>query len=244
MKLDHDLPDIYYLDLWPLGPRFIVCTAPEACAIPTTANAFDIPALVTKFFIGTIGTSFIEATNGSLWKDLHHLLAPGLTPNAVKGYNESIIDQAAALHARFRDISKSDETVDMRHELGIYPYQVIAMAFFGETLSTELYEDVKMTAEMQLEVNAMNNPFAKKRLRKELEQIWSRIDVTLGAKVTARFESLQQQKVFPTKATATTLLDRMLMERVASGESLDSGLTDIVLEKYEEEYHTYRQVAY
>ncbi|KAF7549105.1 hypothetical protein G7046_g8446 [Stylonectria norvegica] len=230
IKMDYDLPDIYYLDLWPLGPRFIVCTSPDACAIPTTASAFEIPSIVTEFFRGTVGTSFIEATNGPLWKELHRVLAPGLTPNGVKSYNDSIIDQAVALHCRFKDISKSDQTIDMRYELGIYPYQVIATAFFGETLSSELYKDVKMTAELQFEVNVTNNPLAKRRLRNGLKQLWNRIDVALEGIISARFESLRLRKVIPTKATATSLLDRMLIERVVSGQSLDSDLMKVILE--------------
>ena len=134
MKLDYDLPDVFYLDLWPLGPRMLICTTPDACAISTTINVFEIPSLVARTFEGNIGSSFIEATNGAVWKHLHQMLAPGLTPSAVNRYSHSIVKQAVVLHHRLRAMAGSSRVVDLHSELGEYPFQVIAVVLFGETL--------------------------------------------------------------------------------------------------------------
>lgn len=233
MKMDYDLPDIFYIDLWPAGPSLIVCASPDACAISTTTNAFQMPSIVSDYFKGTIGTSFIEATNGSLWKNLHHMMAPGLTPNSVKSYSASMIEQAVALHNRLRDMSQSAQVVDMRYQLGLYAYQVIATAFFGEPLSADIYKDFKNATELQLELNATKNPLAKIKLHKDVARSWRRIEADFEPKISARFASLQKQTDLLTKATATNLLDRMLMAQIESGKPLENDLAKIILEKYE-----------
>ncbi len=231
MKLDHNLPDVFYLDLWPVGPRMLVCTTPDACAISTTTSAFEMPGLVANFFEGNIGTGFIEGTNGSVWKHLHQMLAPGLTPGAVKGYSNSIVNEAAALHERLRAIAKSAQVVDMRKELGNFPFQVIAAVLFGEKLSAEIYEDATTTVNMQAAINAAISPITKRRLRKEMGHCWKRIEAAVEAKTRARFAELQKQKVLPNKTNATNLLDRMLLSQIQAGRPLEGELLKLIQDK-------------
>ncbi|KAL7786304.1 cytochrome P450 [Trichoderma ceciliae] len=230
LKLDYHLPDIFYLDLWPLGPQFLVCTSPDSCAIPTTENAFEMHDMVINFFKGNIGTSFIEATNGALWKHLHQMLTPGLTPTAVRGYHASIIEQAAALRRRFWDIAKSGQAVDIRRELGHYPFQVMAKVIFGEALSKQNFEDVKAAIDIQAVINATDNPFAKWRLGRNASRFWRRLEMAIEPKAKVRYAALQQQDVLPTKINATNLLDRMMLSEVQSGRPLGSQLTKLILE--------------
>lgn len=232
LKADYDLPDVFYIDLWPLGPQFIFCVSPEACAIPTTENTFDMHEEVAKFLKGSVGASFIEGTNGPLWKHLHQTLAPGLTPSIIRGNHGSIIEQAAALRRRFSDIAKSGKVTDIRHELGYYPFQVMVKILLNETLNTQIYDDVKSAIDLQGEINATNNPFAKWRFGREAKRLWKRIETAIEPKIRARFTALQQQDVAPTKSSVTCLLDRMMLSEVQSGHSLGNNTMRIMLDKY------------
>ncbi|KAH8890679.1 cytochrome P450 [Thozetella sp. PMI_491] len=222
IKQDFDLPDVFYLDLWPLGPRFLVCTTPDSCAISTTINNFEQPHFVTSFFDGTMGTGFIEATNGSLWKHLHMMLAPGFTPNSVKGYHAMVIKEAAAFHGRLRNTAKAGKVVNMRRELGQYPFQVIGIIFFGQILSHDVYEEALLAVDVQTKINATNNPLTKRSLRKELAGCFRRIEAILEPTIRSRYATLQQQKVTPKMAEAATVLDRMLITQIENGQPLDA----------------------
>uniref|UniRef100_A0A8H7N168 Cytochrome P450 n=1 Tax=Bionectria ochroleuca TaxID=29856 RepID=A0A8H7N168_BIOOC len=118
MKQDFGLPDIFYLDLWPFGPCLLLLTSPDAAAIPTTANNFPMPDVVTNSFDGNVGTTFIEATNGPLWKYLMHQLAPGLNSTAVKTFSNSIIDYARALYDRLEQCAEIAQPVEIQHDAG------------------------------------------------------------------------------------------------------------------------------
>jgi cytochrome P450 len=233
MKLDYDLPDVFYLDLWPAGPCMVVCTSPDACAISTTKNAFDMPAIVAKFFEGNAGASFIECTNGPLWKRLHKMLAPGLTPGAIKEHAGSILGHATRFHARLGDLAKAGEVVDLRSELGVYPFQVISSVLFSEALSSRAYDDAAKAAETTTAINAALNPLEKRRLRKELNLCFRRIEAEVEPKLVTRFAQLQQQRAASAKNSTMNLLDRMLLPQVESGQQLDSSLTRLILDKYE-----------
>ncbi|KAL6892175.1 cytochrome P450 [Trichoderma evansii] len=230
LKMDYNLPDIFYIDLWPLGPQFMILSSPEACAIPTTENAFDQHEVVGDFFKGGIGTNFIEATNGALWKHLHQTLAPGLTPSVIKGHHATITEQAVALCHRFWDIAKSGKVADIRYELGRYPFQVIGEVLINETLSDQVYKDLSVAFDVQTALNSTNNPFTKWRLGRDGKRTWKRIEAAFEPKIRARFTALQQQDIAPTKSNVTSLLDRMMLPDIQSGRSLGDDLMTLILD--------------
>jgi len=236
MKQDFDLPDFFYLDLWPLGPRFLVCSGPDAAAIPTTVNSFAMADVVTQFFTNNIGEGFIEATNGPLWKELHQMLAPGLTPSAVKTYHDIITGAAIALHSRLRGFAESGDVIDINYELGKYPFEVVANIFFGEgtqaqTTGSPLYEDVKDMADQVALAKFSNNPLTTWRAKRELKRCVARLEAHIEMRVRSRFTALQKQKALPNRTSATNLLDRMLVAQVQSGKPLDGRLMRLILEK-------------
>ncbi|KAL2161055.1 hypothetical protein VTH06DRAFT_8768 [Thermothelomyces fergusii] len=232
MKQDLNLPDIFYLDMWPAGPEFIVCSSPDAAAIPTTVSAFAQSSLVTGVFAPTVGTTFIEATNGPLWKELHHMLAPGLTPGAVKTYHQLIVDEAEALHRRFRRLAGSGDVVNVSLELGRYPFSVIWQVIFGEKpdAGSGFYEAAKRLNDIGGPTRRVVNPIQIWQERREKAAIVRKFDREIENKTRARFEELKRQKVLPTRTTASCLLDRMLLDQVQAGLPLDDRLMRLVRE--------------
>ncbi|KAK4446673.1 cytochrome P450 [Podospora aff. communis PSN243] len=231
MKYDFKLPEVFYLDMWPFGPEFILCTGPDATAIPTTTNVFDQAEIVTQFFGQSVGTTFIEATNGPLWKELHQMMAPGLTPSATKTYHHAILDEAKRLHDRVHRYTESGEIADMTYELGRYPFAVIWHVLFGEQASTpELYEITKRLADISQAVPRTFNPITNYLEKRERAAIARRLEVEIGKIARARFAQMKTLKVLPTRTTATCLLDRMLLNHVQNNLPLDDRLMRLILE--------------
>ncbi|KAL2151760.1 hypothetical protein VTH82DRAFT_6858 [Thermothelomyces myriococcoides] len=233
LKQDFNLPDIYYMDMWPAGPELIVCSGPEAAAIPTTVNSFAQSHLVAEVFGPVVGKTFIEATNGPLWKELHHMLAPGLTPSAVKTYHHLIIDEAEALYNRLRRLAGSDDAVNMSLELGRYPFAIIWEIIFGDKpdASSHLYEAAKRLNDISGPTRPVAiNPIQIWREKREKAAIKKLIDEAIEKRTRSRFEELKSLKTLPTRVTASCLLDRMLLDQLQAGLPLDDRLLRLVQE--------------
>ena len=54
---------------------------------------FEQADFVTTFFATDVGATFIEATNGALWKELHQMMAPGLIPGATRTWALNAADR-------------------------------------------------------------------------------------------------------------------------------------------------------
>ncbi|GAB1318486.1 Cytochrome P450 monooxygenase [Madurella fahalii] len=235
IKQDFNLPDVFYLDLWPFGPEFIVCCTPDAAALSTTVTPFPQSGVVEEFFARSIGSTFIESTNGALWKELHRMLAPGLTPSAVRSYHQLIVDEAKLFHDRLRQFAASGETFDMHSELGKYPFEVIWQVFFGERLNTQskgsrLYEDSRRLNDVAGITMTARNPITKWKASREVKEIVKRIDAAVEERLRSRFTALGAEKSLPTRTTAGNLLDRMLLSSVQNGSPLDEHLMKLVKE--------------
>jgi cytochrome P450 len=233
MKNDFNLPDIFYMDLWPFGPEFIVCAGPDAAAMPTTVTPFPQAELVSDYFSPTVGTTFIEATNGPMWKELHQMLAPGLTPSATRTYHDLILDEAKATYDRLHRLTGSDEVGDMAFQLGQYPFSVIWQVIFGEKPDPKsgLYEDAKRLNDISGSTRVVLNPITKWQEKREQAAIVRRLGVEIDKLTRARFEDLKTQKVLPTRVNASCLLDRMLLNQVQAGLPVDEQLMRIIREK-------------
>ncbi|KAK0716227.1 cytochrome P450 [Lasiosphaeris hirsuta] len=232
MKYDFKLPEVYYLDMWPFAPDFIMCTGPDAAALVTQTNAFPQGEVVADFFGRSIGRTFIEATNGPLWKELHQMLAPGLTPSATKTYHDLILDEARRLYDRVHRLAASEQVVDMGVELGRYPFSVVWRVLFGEKVErAELYDMTKRLSDISQAVQRTMNPIALYREKRERAAIVKRLEAEIGKVTRARFSELKKaRKTLPTRTTATCLLDRMLLDRVRDGKPLDDRLRQLVYE--------------
>ncbi|KAK3291336.1 cytochrome P450 [Chaetomium fimeti] len=235
MKLDFNLPDIFYLDLWPFGPEFIVCASPDAAAMLTTVNAFPQADLVAEFFAPTIGSSFIEATNGALWKELHQMLAPGLTPGATRTYHDLIVDEAKSLHDRVRRVAASGETTDMTYQVGQYPFSIMWTIFFGERPdpNSGLYDALKRLNDISGSTGLPLNPITRWQEKRERAAIIRRLDKEIEKVIHSRFAKVSSQKPLPTRANASCLLDRMFLDQVKAGLPLDNRLIRLAQENAE-----------
>ncbi|SPO06038.1 uncharacterized protein DNG_08727 [Cephalotrichum gorgonifer] len=237
IKHQYGLGDIFYIDLWPLGPCFTVLSSPDAAALATTVQTFPISTVVVDLYRWTTGTNFIDSTNGPLWKKLHRLIAPALTPAATKASLPSIIREAAALHAKFGALADGTAVVqDLAHEIGTFTFSNALRVLFGEPLDTrttaELYQDSEGF------VDAVG--VIAYRSRTPLHAWWHRITVlkpvqrrmrrTIQDIMDRNHANLVQQneKGFLPRETSPPIMDRMLLEAVTNKTGLDPGLTALI----------------
>jgi len=239
MKQDYNLPDLFYMDLWPFGPEFVVCTSPDAAAIPTTVNSFTQAKIVEDFFAGNLGAGFIEATAGDLWKELHHMIAPGLNPAATKSYQPIVLEEAKILHQRFNALARANKVIALDDEVGKFPFDVTSNVFFGERLHAQtsdspIYRELKaVSSEVELNHLAAGNPIAAWLIKRKIKKVVARMDREIEPMIQSRFAALQsmKEKSLPTRTTATNIIDRMLITQVQKAGPLDPGFMTLCMDK-------------
>lgn len=225
------LPGLYYLDMWPFGPEFIMCTGPEAAALATTARPFPQADVVADYFHSVGMGSFIEATEGPLWKQLHQIFAPGLTPAATKTYTPFICDGAERLYSRVCEIAASGKVVNINIELSRYPFSVVWRVFFGQASQPpEIYDILRRPTGVSPAVTYLNPITAYLRRRERLGMI-RQLETEIAKAARVRFEELKALKTPPTRTTATGLLDRMLLDHLQAGRPLDDQFMKLICEK-------------
>jgi len=236
IKQDYDLPDVFYMDMWPFGPRFLMLSAPDAAALPTTVSAFPQSRLVTEFFVNNLGPSFIEASNGTLWKELHQILAPGLTPGAVRTYHDFMVDEAVGCHDRLRRIVEAGKAIDFNEEVGKFPAGVIMRVIFGDKEGIEVMRSnyYMVFRDLSDAVGALTrpiDPITKWKFTRQVHKLVKVLETMIEERVRSRFVALQNVKVLPNRNTATNIIDRLIVARVANNEALDDGFMKIVFSK-------------
>lgn len=232
MKFDHKLPEVYYVDMWPFGPEFIMCTDADSMAFSTTTQVYEQADVVTDFFRRDVGETFIEASNGPVWKELHQMLAPGLTPGAIKTYHDHILDETKKLHERVRVHAQSGEVVDLADEIGKYPFAVIWNVMFGGTPPAKLYGLTRRFADISQAASPLMNPIVKWLQGRERKATVKILEAEIDRITRVRFAEMKAMDVLPTRTTATCLLDRMLLGYVQEDKELDDRLMKLIYEKY------------
>ena len=239
MKQDFNLPEVWYLDLWPFGPEFVVLSSPEAAAFATTANAMGQADIVIDFLDGIAGKGFIEASNGAQWKELHKIMMPSLTPAAVRAHQALLIDEARILHQVFEGLAEKGGVSDLADELSAYPFAVIGHIFFGERIDARqgadarLYHDFKRLAEAVGIIAREANPFSARtrNAKKDKKEVLQRVDAELLGRIRRRDAMLREDKGLASASLTTSIMDRMLLSRMQSGLPLDERLAKVILDK-------------
>jgi len=138
----YSLPDVWYVDLWPIGPQQVVITGPDAAAQVTAIRSYPMHPEVNRFLAPMIGDNVIAATNGPLWKKLHHMMAPAFTPRYVKTLLSTIADEVMLFHGRLRELAKAGDVFSMEEELSKLSFDVIGGIVFGVSSGLILLADL------------------------------------------------------------------------------------------------------
>jgi cytochrome P450 len=238
MKEDYSLPDIFYLDLWPVGPRFIFCNSPDTAALPTTVSAFPQSELIGKFLDGTLGSTAIEATNGSLWKSLHRMLGPGLTPGAVKTYHKFMIEEASIFCDKLKASAEKEEDVNISARIGELLFDVVSWIVCGEsshaqTTGSQLHCDLSEILEILGRTSARASiPMPAWLAGRRQKRLVDAIDTEVTQRIQGRLSALQDTKTPKgINNTPKCLIDRMLLGYKKDGKALDELASKIILEK-------------
>ncbi|KAK1750099.1 cytochrome P450 [Echria macrotheca] len=230
MARRYDLPDVWYLDLWPVGPPQMIITSPEASAVICSKPAFPIHGLVDKYLGVMLGPNVIAAVNGQIWKDLHHMIGPSLTPMAVKSQASTIVEHVMIFHDKLRQRAEGGEPFEMADLAARVIFDVTSAVVLGfpldaQNYGTPLLEDIQTLFALTRLYLETWNPVLKLKWWWKIRSAGKRTDAYLHQELQARYKVFRGQDAIPTRKTARSVLDRMVVQRIEGmGDKLASEL--------------------
>ena len=109
---------LYYLDLWPFSPPFLMVTSATAAAQVTqhTSLAFDRPLALQDWFLPITGGPTLFDMPEKEWKPWRAIFSPGFSNTYLTGLIPHMVEETMVYsailkaHAKKRDIFELDTT--------------------------------------------------------------------------------------------------------------------------------------
>jgi cytochrome P450 len=137
LKYKYNLPGIFYLDLWPLGPSQVVVTDPDVALHMTAVRNHPKHADEAYYIDPVAGRGNIVASNGHLWKHLHQMLSPAFAISRVRGTMGMVAEDVMTFHSIINDLATTGKTFSMEELSNNLVFTVITKAIFGFALNSQ-----------------------------------------------------------------------------------------------------------
>lgn len=220
----------------------MVIVSGEAAAQISTIRAYPIHRYVTYLLTPFIGANNIATSNGNLWKKLHHILAPAFVPRYTKTLLASMVDEALIFHERLKQLADKD-VFSLEEELSKVLFDIIGKIVFGFPLHAQasgspVLTDLKWLLDSFPLTFRTLNPVKKFWVGRKQNVVAKRIDEYIGDRAKERYAILRDEKEREMSQKASSVLDRVLLEKVESSsisglEELDSEYLQLIADKYE-----------
>lgn len=106
--------DFYYLDFWPLGPRWLFIADPElASKYITTGQSLPKSRLTTGFLTRLLGANNMVGLEGQQWKLLRSIFNPGFSASHLNTLIPYIVDASLVFLDILREKAQTNELVSL-----------------------------------------------------------------------------------------------------------------------------------
>ena len=240
----YDLPDVWYLDLWPLGPSFMVLATPELAMQVSVVKVYHIHRWVEYFLDVLFGPKVIAGVNGATWKHLHHMLAPSFSPTAVKGQVDCIVEHVAVYHNKLRALADTGEQFSMQELTSKVIFDIVSSVVYGFSLlaqqrGSQFLEDFKTIFNLGPAYVETKNPFKKLLLWWKMRASRERSEKLIHQKIKERHAALfgEDKYLQEEKRAKLCVMDRMIVQQIEelgpkARDGLDPQFVKLIVPKY------------
>ncbi|KAK4226436.1 cytochrome P450 [Podospora fimiseda] len=230
----YNLPEVWYLDLWPLGPSFMLLSTPEAVKHITIVQPYLAHEWTDYYLSVFFGPGGISGLNGDAWRRVHHMLAPSFSPKAVKGQVASITDHIDFFHSKLEHLAKSGKEFRMNDLVSAAMFDVVSSTLFGFSLyaqqnGSQFLDDFKIIFSLGPLYAQSINPLRKAVWWWKMRDARKRTDRVIDDKIKERHGALfgEEKYLLEEKRNKLSVLDRMIVQRIAEmGQKVEKGLDE------------------
>jgi len=114
LQTKHKLGDVFYLDLWPVGPRILFLVDPEMISkFITTGQSLPKSTLETEYLDVFLGKSNMVSLEGSHWKNLRSMFNPGFSPSHLMTLVPYIVDAGMVFYDVIKEKAQTGELFEL-----------------------------------------------------------------------------------------------------------------------------------
>ncbi|OAX83193.1 hypothetical protein ACJ72_02448 [Emergomyces africanus] len=211
---EYDLPDLFYIDLWPFAHPMVVLCTPELAAQITTEQAFPKDPAVSEFLSPFLGKSSIISVNGPKWKTLHSIFAPAFAPAYIRTLTDGMVDEVLIYHDNLCQLAKSKESFSMSALNVDLTFNVIGRAVFNSPFHGEEGRELVNNFKNGLDYAFDGLLNTRKWLLNMVPKwilVW-KVNRYIEKKVIKRFDELKKEEASSVKKSKT-IMDLVLRQK-------------------------------
>jgi cytochrome P450 len=134
----YGLGDIFYFDLWPLGPRFCFMSDPEIVSqFITTGQSLPKSYLETNFLNKFLGKNNMVSIEGGHWKSLRSMFNPGFSPGHLMTLVPYIVDATMVFHEVLEQKASSGDVFEMEEHATRLTIDIIGRIVLDSDLNSQ-----------------------------------------------------------------------------------------------------------
>lgn len=232
IAVKYDLPDVYYLDLWPFSYSMVILRDPDLVDHALTTQGLQQHPCSAEFVEPYFGANVIAATNGPAWKQLHHSLSPAFSWSSIRNLTGVIFAECDHFRARLKELADSDTAFSLERLVERLVFDINGQVVFNEHLKsqqdgTPLLNDVTEVMDLlecHMDFANRMNPVKQAKLRWNLPRLKAKIDKAVQVKVQSRLEKLLDRDQVPSRSSPDSVLDSMLRVHIQNDEDAGGAL--------------------
>jgi cytochrome P450 len=114
MQKKYNLGDIFYVDLWPFGPRWLFLTDAEIVSQwVTTGQSLNKSPQVVLYLAKLLGRDNMVGLDGPAWKRLRAMFNPGFAHGHLMTLVPYMIDMMVIFCQKLRRAAKSGQVIQL-----------------------------------------------------------------------------------------------------------------------------------
>lgn len=222
MKKTYDLPEIFYVDLWPLGPVFLASTSVDSLNLVDTHLSMGKHAENNRILTPLLGRDSIPALNGRVWQQVHHMLQPAFKPQSIKQLLSKAATEAAVFCGILERLAETGKVVSMETMTGRMLFEInaktiVGMPFNAQQGGCQIVDDLGLPAEVWHQETQTWNLVKKMRLRGVRTAALKRSTDWLVRMVNRRYQELKAEH----SKNSNNILDNCLIGRIEAEQQGD-----------------------
>ncbi|KAF3928180.1 hypothetical protein AA313_de0205753 [Arthrobotrys entomopaga] len=144
----YNLPDIYYLDLWPVTVSQVVLSNPDLMGQVTVTRDLPKHTAGDDFLAPVVGRNSIATSNGAVWKRTHAAMSPAFSWSHIRNLSGLILDETLLFRSTLDKLSATNEVFSFEIVTAKLVFDVIGRMVFNfplhaQTLGSAYLEDVR-----------------------------------------------------------------------------------------------------
>ncbi|KAF9699866.1 hypothetical protein EKO04_002543 [Ascochyta lentis] len=215
----YNLPGLWYLDLWPVGPSQVIVTDPDIALHMTVTRNHEKHIAESWAIDPMMGKGNIVTAEGARWKKMHKMLAPAFAIMHVTNMRPMVAENVMEFRAIMNKLAATGETFEFEKYVERLTLDIIGTATFGHSLGAQAagssvmrhWED--MSRANMHDRDGWRIDFVRKYLaRRRREAAMNRLNAILTELVKKRFDYVQKNDICLEKRNASIIMDLILRE--------------------------------